>query len=353
MLMRSVVLSIAVHAVLGAIVVMKVTTRSRVAAQVAAEEPRPTEIELYVEPPVAEHAHEVDAMRTPASHAPSHAARSSRGGAIVEVKSTKASELPPSPVTAPPVVTLPSPHDAVEAVNIPAARTVDNAPPTTTSAKTFRMRVDADGNAHLADRRNFQWGGGGSIGHVEEAKAERWLEAHHEQSNAVEMKMPTLPIPIATFDVTDAAMRLTGQDPYAYEKLKVLDATRDERAQTGARHHERQLLETPALVRASLADIARLPADQRAAAISALYLECDDSPAGESRAPRSPTTSALTASRSIFGRTDSEGRFPCARGRDPAGTHDRFQTVVLRPPWSCAIERRSSSSSAPCTSSRC
>jgi hypothetical protein len=293
--MRSVVLSIAVHGVLGAIVMLKVTTRSFVAAEEPRlteielyveppiaqrpEEPRPTEIELYVEPPMR--AHEVDAMRTLPSHAPSHAARSSRSSAVVEGDAHNGDRVAPSPVAAPSMVTLPSPHDAAEAVNLPAAKVVENAPVTTTSAKTFRMRVDADGNAHLADRRNFQWGLGGSIGHVEEANAERWLDAHHQQSNAVDMKMPTLPIPIATFDVTDAAMRLTGQDPYAYEKLKVLDATRDERAQIGARHHQRQLLETPALVRASLADIARLPADQRAAAISALYLECDDSPAGE------------------------------------------------------------------------
>ena len=284
--MRSVVLSIAVHAVLGTAVMLKVTTGSHVAA----EEPRLTEVELYVEPPhpteialyvEPERAHEVDAVRGPPSHAPSHATRSSRGGAVVEAAPTKAIESPPSPVAAPPTVTLPSPHDAAETVSIPAARAVDNAPPTTTSANTFHMRVDADGNAHVTDRRNFQWGLGGSIGHVEEVKAERWLDEHHEQSNAVDMKMPTLPIPIATFDVTDAAMRLAGQDPYAYEKLKVLDATRDERAQIGARHHERQLLDTPALVRASLADIARLPADQRAAAIIALYRDCDDSPAGE------------------------------------------------------------------------
>jgi hypothetical protein len=280
--MRSVVLSIAVHAALGAIVVMKVTTRSSV--EVAAVEPPPTEIELYVEPPIAKRADEVDMTRTAShalSHAPSHATAGSSRGAIVAVTPSKANELPPSPVAASPVVTLPSPHDAAEAVNIPAASAIQNAAPTTTSAKTFGMRVDADGNAHLTNRRNFQWGLGGSIGHVEEAKAERWLEEHHEQSNVVDMKMPTLPIPVATFDVTDAAMRLAGQDPYAYEKLKVLDATRDERAQIGARHRERQLVDTPALVRASLADIARLPADQRAAAISALYRECDDSPAGE------------------------------------------------------------------------
>lgn len=278
--MRSVVLSIAVHAVLGALLVMKVTTRSSV-AEVAAPEPRLTEIELYVEPPIAEPTREVVATRIPTSYAPAHAARSSRGGAVVEVKPTKANDLPPSPIAAPRVMTVPSPHDAVETVTIPAASAVATAPPTTTSAKTFRMRVDADGTAHLADRRNFQWGLGGSTGRVEEASAERWLDEHHEQSNVVDMKLPPLGVTVATFDVTDAAMRLAGQDPYAYEKLKVLDATRDERAQIRARHHERQLLGTPALVRASLADIARLPADQRAAAIRALYSECDDSPAGE------------------------------------------------------------------------
>ena len=282
--MRSVVLSIAVHAVLGALLVMKVTTRSSVAAEVAAAEPRLTEIELYVEPPVAKPAiakpaDAVDATRIAASHPPSHPARSVRGSAVVEAMPTKAIDLPPtSEVAAPRVVTLPSPHDAVESVNLPGAKAVDNAPPTT--APTFRMRVDADGTAHLADRRNFQLGRDDGPGDAIEAHAEQWLEAHHEQSNVVDMKMPALAT-VARFDVTDAAMRLAGQDPYAYEKLKVLDATRDERAQIRARHHERQLLGTPALVRASLADIARLPVDQRAAAISALYLDCDDSPAGE------------------------------------------------------------------------
>jgi hypothetical protein len=279
--MRSVVLSIAVHVVLGAIVVMRVTIRADV---VATEEPRVTEIELYVEPPTAKP--EVVATQIPmshashGSHAPSRTVRSSPVNAVVEVPPTKTSELPPSPVEAPRVVTLPSPHDAAETVNTPAAKAVEAAATTTTSSNTFRMRVDADGTAHLNDRRNFQWGRGDITSRIEEVNAERWLETHHEQSNAVDMKMPELTT-VARFDVTDAAMRLAGQDPYAYEKLKALDATRDERAKIGARHHERQLLDTPALVRASLADIARLPADQRAAAIRALYLDCDDSPAGE------------------------------------------------------------------------
>jgi hypothetical protein len=280
--MRSVVLSIAVHAALGALVVMKVTTHSHVVV----EEPRITEIELYVEPPIAHEpvamtaAPEVDATRSPASHASSHAVRPSHRDAVVESAPTQATESPPSPVAAPPTVTLPSPHDAVETIHLPAASSTDNASPPPTNAKTFRMRVDADGTAHLSDRRNFQWGTGGSMGRVEEIKGEQWLEQHHEQSNAVDMKMPALAT-VASFDIGDAVARLAGQDPYAYEKLKVLDATRDARAQIGARHHERQLLDTPALVRASLADIARLPTDQRAAAIIALYRECDDSRAGE------------------------------------------------------------------------
>jgi uncharacterized membrane protein len=278
--MRSVVLSIAAHAALCAIVALKVRERVVVATEqpvVVAQQPRLMEIELYVEPPV-ERAPDVSATRRPASPSSSP----SRRGAAIEVTPTHAIETPPSSAAAaPPVVALPSPHDAAAAANHPVTSNVRSPPPTTTPVNTFRMRVDADGTAHLTDRRNFQWGRGESTGYVEEAKAERWLDAHHEQSNAVDMKLPLLPIAIATFDVTDAAIRIAGQDPYAYEKLKVLDATRDERAKIGARNRERQLLETPALVRASLADISRLSADQRAAAIRELYLECEDSPAGE------------------------------------------------------------------------
>jgi uncharacterized membrane protein len=275
--MRPVVLSIAMHAALVAIVATKMRARDVVATEeTVAEKPRPmqlTEIELYVEPPVAVRSTE---------RIQAHAVRPSRGDAVEVVVPTRAIESPPRSAAADPVVTLPSPHDAAAAANISAPTSkIESAAPAAAPTHTFRMRVDADGTAHLTDRRNFQWGRGGSTSYVEEAKAERWLDEHHEQSNVVDTKMPPLQMTVATFDITDAAMRLAGQDPYAYEKLKVLDATRDERAKIGARHRDRQLLDTPALVRASLADIARLPADQRDAAIRALYLECDDSPAGE------------------------------------------------------------------------
>ena len=283
--MRSVVLSIVVHVILGAIVVMKVRARVIEPEPVAAaREPGPIEVEIYVAPPVAAPSVAAPAPAGPASPVSRvrSGARPSRGGAVVTTPAREG-ELPPGPMAAQPIATVPSPHDAAEAAHLPAPGNVESAPPAAPHANTntFRMRVDRDGTAHLTDRGNLQWGRGGSTAYGEEHEAERWLDEHHEQSNAVEMKVPELPIPVAIFDATDAAMRLAGQDPYAYEKLKALDATRDERARIGARHHERQLLDTPALVRASLADIARLRPDQRAAAIRELYLECDDSPAGE------------------------------------------------------------------------
>lgn len=145
----------------------------------------------------------------------------------------------------------------------------------------FTMRIAPDGTAHLTDRPNLRFAIGPSAVKIEEQRSERWLEEHHEQSNAVDMKMPPAGATIATFDVTDWAMRATGGDPYAHEKLKLLDATRDERARIGARHREQQAIRTPALVRANLAAIVALSPKQRSAALVELWRNCDDSTAGE------------------------------------------------------------------------
>ena len=95
------------------------------------------------------------------------------------------------------------------------------------------------------------------------------------------MKMPPVGPSILTCDMTDWAMRAAGQDPYAFRKLKLLDATRDQRAQIGARHREQQLVQTPALVRQSLDEISRLPTAQRASALADLWRDCDSSRFGE------------------------------------------------------------------------
>lgn len=71
---------------------------------------------------------------------------------------------------------------------------------------TFTAKVDPDGKVHLRDKPNWQWKGLG-----------------------------------ATFDVTDWAMRSAGIDPYAREKLKFLDRTRDQRVAIG-REYRREVL---------------------------------------------------------------------------------------------------------------
>jgi hypothetical protein len=149
------------------------------------------------------------------------------------------------------------------------------------SRPTFTMHVDSDGTAHISDRRNLQRVRGHDFDLLAEtSRAEQWLDAHHEQSNVVDMKVPPVGVPIVTFDVTDWAMRSVGQDPYAFQKLKLLDATREQRAEIGARHRERQVVQTPALVRESLVQITALPPEERHAALLDLWRSCDTTKAG-------------------------------------------------------------------------
>jgi hypothetical protein len=72
--------------------------------------------------------------------------------------------------------------------------------------ETYTMKVAADGTVDFDDKRNLQV---------------------HGLSGS--------------FDVTDWAMRASGQDPYASHKLALLDRTRDQRVALGKRHRTQQL----------------------------------------------------------------------------------------------------------------
>jgi hypothetical protein len=50
-----------------------------------------------------------------------------------------------------------------------------------------------------------------------------------------------IPIIVGSFDLTDAAMRWMGDDPYNAKKLAFLDRTREERAEIGRKHRNDQL----------------------------------------------------------------------------------------------------------------
>ena len=96
----------------------------------------------------------------------------------------------------------------------------------TSDKTTFKARVNRDGTVEIKDKANLQRHGIG-----------------------------------ATFDVTDWAMRATGNDPYASEKLAYLDRTRDQRVVVGKRYRKEQLARSAQLMQANLERLWNLSQD--------------------------------------------------------------------------------------------
>jgi hypothetical protein len=65
-------------------------------------------------------------------------------------------------------------------------------------------------------------------------------------------KTVIVPVLAGRLEITDWLMRQSGIDPYAARKLKMLDATRDERAELRRRHRAEQLAMTPQTIQRSL-----------------------------------------------------------------------------------------------------
>jgi hypothetical protein len=83
----------------------------------------------------------------------------------------------------------------------------------------------------------------------------------------------------ASFDLTDELMRLSGQDPYRYEKARFLTATRDLRARLGARAHADDVRASAAELRRRSSAIGCDPTRsvaERRALLQALRDELDD-----------------------------------------------------------------------------
>ncbi len=100
----------------------------------------------------------------------------------------------------------------------------------------FVAKVDRDGTVKLTDKRNL----------------------------SAKLSLNPANLLSGRFDVTDWAMRSTGNDPYASRKLKFLDDTREERAEIGIKYREQQLAQATRIMRknleqawASLADFAQ------------------------------------------------------------------------------------------------
>lgn len=156
----------------------------------------------------------------------------------------------------------------------------------------FTMHVARDGTVAFTDRPNV-----GRDDVQSRAKLERELRDWYTKP-AVDHyghKAPTvevwgsidpgdhsgaiiLPLAGGHFDATDAIMRARGEDPHAAEKLRMLDATRDERARAGLRYHKDQLANAAAIVGRNLAHVFATIADPAAQrrALFALWDECDE-----------------------------------------------------------------------------
>ena len=166
---------------------------------------------------------------------------------------------------------------------------------------TFRVDVDRDGAAHITDGPNLNV-------HLAVPRARdignavsQWAEDPYrsidsagrqhagEYKSASDDSKPSssnvVPVPLigGGFDISDALMRRHGQDPYASKKLKVLDATRDERAQIGEKFRKEQLAQAARMMKAAVDRLwaSGLDAAAKRRALFELWDDCADTGAPE------------------------------------------------------------------------
>lgn len=123
-----------------------------------------------------------------------------------------------------------------------------------------------------------------------------------------------------TLEVTDWMMRRQGIDPYAANKLRWLDKTRDERVQIGNRHRTQQLARTPEYVKKNLDRLwatVKDP-DDRKQALFELWDEADE--ATTERGDHKRTEAGAAARKMIIG---------FIRARFPAGSPHAYTRAEL------------------------
>ncbi len=156
----------------------------------------------------------------------------------------------------------------------------------------FTARIERDGEVKLKDKKNFHihlaipslkdLGRGFADWYHQEDKTPQdpdqvALNGHRPSDTDTRPDHGnTVPLLGGGFDISDALMRDHGQDPYASQKLKFLDSTRDERVQIGNRHRQQQLQQATQIMQRNLDRVWASVTDARARkqALFELWDEC-------------------------------------------------------------------------------
>jgi hypothetical protein len=169
----------------------------------------------------------------------------------------------------------------------------------------YRFSIDSDGSIHFADRPPIELGPALLLGMVGI---------------------------VGTFDLTDLVMRLHGDDPYSYDKARVIELTRDMRSKMTDHDRAHRLREA----------VAVLPRQ-----LLALWSRRDLAPAGRRKMLFSLWDELLEGGTSPEARAAIEARttiLTFVRTRIPAGTPDAFTPTELT---QLNARRRSQATFAP------
>jgi hypothetical protein len=202
----------------------------------------------------------------------------------VQMLAPSATRLPSGPPpTLPPAAAPPPPpgvdlrlrRDPIASEALPSA---EARPGQVIETPTVSGTVQADGSLAIRDKASV---------HLDSditsprAGIKHWLD--DPRKHAAE-RDGTVQIIRGTFDVTDSIMRALGQDPYRAEKMKMLDATREQRLALAARadaERQRQALAgLPAMLRKIWGDAAR-PMKERRRLLFELWDECQETAEGD------------------------------------------------------------------------
>lgn len=148
----------------------------------------------------------------------------------------------------------------------------------------FHAEISRDGRVKIEDKPNLH-------AHLKIPSPrdmgrglEKWDEKSYDEKRAGTGSSVGVPLVGGGFDVTDWAMRASGQDPYYHRKKKFFDRTREERTRMARNERSRQITEALSTLSVQLSKIwahESTPVAERRAILFQLWDECAEKGASE------------------------------------------------------------------------